>query len=153
MAHITIQSANPSAPEVRQLIDQLDAYHYALYPADSLHLLPIEELHQAHVSFRTITVDGQLAGCGAMLNQGNDYAEIKRLFVLPAFRGMKLGQRLLAELETLARAAGLAKAMLETGVFQPEALGLYEKAGYQRRGPFGDYAFHPLCVFMEKRLA
>ena len=41
---------------------------------------------------------------------------------------------------------------LETGVRQPEALGLYETAGYQRRGPFGAYAEDPLCVFMEKRL-
>jgi putative acetyltransferase len=42
--------------------------------------------------------------------------------------------------------------MLETGIRQPEALGLYEQAGYKRRGPFGDYAEDPLSVFMQKRL-
>jgi putative acetyltransferase len=41
--------------------------------------------------------------------------------------------------------------MLETGIRQPEALGLYERLGFVRRGPFGDYAEDPLSVFMEKR--
>ena len=39
---------------------------------------------------------------------------------------------------------------LETGVLQPEALGLYRKLGYRERGPFGAYAADPLSVFMEK---
>jgi len=42
--------------------------------------------------------------------------------------------------------------MLETGISQPEALGLYERSGYVRRGPYGDYPDDPLSVFMHKRL-
>jgi putative acetyltransferase len=41
---------------------------------------------------------------------------------------------------------------LETGVRQPEALGLYRKLGYRERGPFGAYKPDPLSVFMEKRV-
>lgn len=41
---------------------------------------------------------------------------------------------------------------LETGVYQPEALALYGRAGYVERGPFGDYVADPLSVFMEKEL-
>jgi putative acetyltransferase len=71
---------------------------------------------------------------------------------LPEFRGLKLGRRILDELESLARASGLELARLETGIHQSGALFLYEKAGYQRRGPFGDYPEDPLSVFMEKKL-
>jgi putative acetyltransferase len=42
---------------------------------------------------------------------------------------------------------------LETGISQPDALRLYERAGYVRRGPFGNYGPDPLSVFMEKSLA
>jgi putative acetyltransferase len=42
---------------------------------------------------------------------------------------------------------------LETGPYQPDAIGLYERCGFARRGPFGAYADDPLSVFMEKTLA
>jgi putative acetyltransferase len=74
------------------------------------------------------------------------------MFVLPQARGLKIGRRVLGELERRARAASLPLARLETGVLQPEAIRLYEKAGYQRRGPFGSYCEDPLNIFMEKVL-
>jgi putative acetyltransferase len=153
MPVITVQVGDPVALGAADLIAQLDAYQSALYPAESNHLMPISTLQQPDVTFLTVAVDGRLAGCGAFVNREGDYAEIKRMFVAPEFRGLGLGRRILDELETLIRAAGLAVARLETGVSQPEALGLYEKAGYVRRGPFGDYPDHPLCVFMEKSLS
>lgn len=51
------------------------------------------------------------------------------------------------------RREGFTLARLETGVAQPEALGLHVTLGYSRCGPFGDYPTgDPLSVFMEKRL-
>jgi putative acetyltransferase len=41
---------------------------------------------------------------------------------------------------------------LETGIHQPEAIALYERFGFVRCGPFGDYQPDPLSVFMDKRL-
>jgi putative acetyltransferase len=90
-------------------------------------------------------------GCGALvLNDG--WGELKRMFVRPSVRGRGIAQRILALLEAAARERGFAVMRLETGVSQPEALRLYERAGYVRRGPFGDYGPDPLSVFMEKRL-
>jgi putative acetyltransferase len=40
--------------------------------------------------------------------------------------------------------------MLETGPSQPEAISLYARAGYERRGPFGGYGPDPFSVFMQK---
>jgi putative acetyltransferase len=147
-----IQTDDPASPPARELIEQLDRLMSGLYPAESNHLLPVEALKQSNVTFLTASVDGEVAGCGAFVNQGGEYAEIKRMFVLPEFRGLRLGRRILEELENRARASGLGLARLETGPYQPEALRLYEKAGYRRRGPFGDYPEDPFSVFMEKKL-
>ena len=53
-------------------------------------------------------------------------------------------------LEDELRQRGVELIRLETGVRQPEALGLYRKLGYRERGPFGAYRPDPLSVFMEK---
>ena len=153
MREVRIQVEDPASLEARGLIEQLDGYLAGLYPAESNHLLPVEALRQPNVTFITANVDGAVAGCGAFVNQDGEYAEIKRMFVLQEFRGLKLGRRILEELEKLAQASGLESARLETGVHQSEALLLYEKAGYQRRGPFGGYSEDPLSVFMEKKLS
>jgi len=150
--HVTIQLSDPASPEARQLIAQLDEYLSGLYPVESNHLLSVEALQQPDVTFLLAQVEGQAAGCGAFVNRDGEYAEVKRMFVVPEFRGLKVGRRILDELEALARNAGLALARLEAGVAQPEALRLYEKAGYWRCGRFGDYPDDPLSVFMEKRL-
>jgi putative acetyltransferase len=54
-------------------------------------------------------------------------------------------------LETELRKRGVSLFRLETGIRQPEALGLYRKLGYRERGPFGSYRPDPLSVFMEKQ--
>jgi putative acetyltransferase len=149
---VTVQVEDPASPEIGNLIAQLDAYQLSLYPAESNHLLPIETLRQSHVTFLTARMDdGRVAACGAFVNHGR-YAEIKRMFVTPEFRGRGLGRRLLNELEARIRAAGLELVRLETGIRHDEALGLYEKAGYRRCGRFGEYPDDPLSVFMEKDL-
>jgi putative acetyltransferase len=152
MRHIVIRAGDPASSAARDLIGRLDSFLAGLYPAESNHLTPVEALRRPTATFLTASVDGEVAGCGAFVNQGGEYAEIKRMFVLPEFRGLKLGRRILEELENRARASGLRLAHLETGIHQSEALLLFEKAGYQRRGPFGDYSEDPLSVFMEKKL-
>jgi putative acetyltransferase len=149
---LSVQGEDPASPGVVALLAQLDQYLTRLYPPASNHLLPVESLRQPGVAFLAAWVEGRLAGCGAFINRDGTYAEIKRMFVLPEFRGLKVGRRILDELEERARASGLRLARLETGVSQPEALRLYEGAGYLRRGPFGAYPEDPLCIFMEKTL-
>ena len=65
----------------------------------------------------------------------------------------RAAQRLLAALQAEAVARGCGLLTLESGPFQPEALRLYERFGFERCGPFGDYADDPLSVFMAKRVA
>jgi putative acetyltransferase len=149
---VTIQVDDPLSPEAFRLIEELDRYLTGLYPPESNHLLSPESLREPRVSFLTARVDGQAVGCGALVNHDGQFAEIKRIYVSPRCRGLNIGRSLLAALESLARAAGLEWARLETGIAQPEALALFEKAGYRRRPPFDPYPEDPLCVFMEKNL-
>lgn len=152
MRHILIQRGDPGAPAARKLIERLDKYLEDLYPSECNHLLSVEALRQPKVTFLIAVVEDEIAGCGAFINRGEEYAEIKRMFVLPEFRGLRVGRRILEELENLARISGLGLARLETGVHQSEALSMFQGANYQPCGPFGDYSEDPLSVFMEKKL-
>jgi putative acetyltransferase len=149
---ITIQPEDPAQPEIRALIDDLDALMISLYPAASNHLLDIEALRQPDIKFFVARYDDVAVGCGAYRVLDDKNGEIKRMFVTPVARGMRLGARLLLHLETDAWVAGLRRLSLETGIHQPEAIGLYERAGYVPCPPFGDYKPDPLSLFMTKKI-
>jgi putative acetyltransferase len=63
-----------------------------------------------------------------------------------------LGRELLMVLEMAAKQFGMRCIRLETGVSQPEAIGLYRSAGFEEIGPFGLYEVDPLSLFMQKEL-
>ncbi len=149
---IAIEPGRADEPDTLRLVAELDAYLGGLYPAESNHGLTTEQLARPNVRLFLVRHAGEALGCGAFVNVGGAYAEIKRMYVRPASRGLKLGRRLLEFVEDRARVEGLPLARLETGIAQPEALALYERCGYVRRGPFGDYADDPSSVFMEKAL-
>jgi GNAT superfamily N-acetyltransferase len=71
-------------------------------------------------------------------------AEIKRMYVAPTARRLGLARAMLAHLEDTARAAGAEVMVLETGIRQPEAITLYESAGYTRVAGFGFYKDSPI---------
>ena len=65
---------------------------------------------------------------------------------------MGLAIKLMRVLEEKALQEGFSEARLETGIHQKEALGLYQKLGYEKTRPFGAYRKDPLSVFMRKKL-
>jgi putative acetyltransferase len=149
---VTIRFESPDQPEVIAMIAELDAYQDKLYPPESRHYLDLASLAQPNVLFAVARDDADRAiGCGAVVIYP-EFGELKRMYVSPRGRGQGLAKRLLALLESRAIIAGCKLLMLETGPYQPEALGLYAAAGYERRGPFGDYRDDPLSVFMEKHV-
>ena len=149
---IEISVEDPAQPDVAPLLQASDAYMASLYPADSNHMLDVASLRQPQVAFLVARVDGKALGCGAVVDSGEGWAEVKRMFVSPAARGLKLGRRLLDEIEALAARRGARVLRLEMGGLQPEALGLYRSAGFVEIGPFGAYRPDPLSIFMEKIL-
>jgi putative acetyltransferase len=149
---MTIALESPDQPDVIALIAELDAYQDTLYPPESRHALDLASLKQPNVLF-AVARDGAngAVGCGAVVVTP-EYGELKRMYVSPRCRGQGVAKRLIALLESEAVERGCMLLKLETGPFQPEALGLYELCGYERRGPFGKYTDDPLSVFMQKHL-
>ena len=152
--NLEIMPVDPREKDCRAMIEDLDSYQADLYPAESNHLDDIKELLKPHVHFLGALHNGQLVGCGAikLCHSKDKFGELKRMYVLPAARGMGVGRKILSALEAVAARHNIFTVRLETGVSQPEALQLYERCGYQRTGPFGDYQLDPLSVFMEKHL-
>lgn len=149
---MVIARETPDQPDVRRLLHLSDVYFAGLYPAESNHLIDVAALMEPDVRFLVARRAGAAVGCGALVLDGNSEAEIKRMFVLPQSRGARLGSRILEALEMVAKAEGVRIVRLETGIHQPEALGLYRRHGYIERGPFGSYRPDPLSAFFEKRL-
>jgi putative acetyltransferase len=152
MMDITLRFESPRQADVERLLEALDAYQGALYPPESNHLLDVEALAAPTIRFLVARRAERALGCGAIRIDAAGYGELKRMFVVPEARGLRLGRRILDRLEEEARRAGLSCMRLETGIHQPEALGLYRSAGYVEREAFGDYRPDPLSVFMEKSL-
>jgi GNAT superfamily N-acetyltransferase len=75
------------------------------------------------------------------------------MYVIPEARGRGLSRRLLATLEIHARNMGYLSLRLETGVRQPEAIRLYESAGYDHIPRYGVYVDDVHSVCFKKRLA
>ena len=156
---ITIRREHPGTEEASQLIAELDAYLRPLYPIESQHGYSIEKLVAQRVEFFVVYHDGEPAGCGGVqiIRDPNEpvrcYGEIKRMYVRDRFRGLGLARRMLAHLEQVASDMGATRMRLETGIYQPEAITLYEKCGYHQIPPFGKYPPNdPLSLCYEKRL-
>lgn len=90
------------------------------------------------------TLRGEPVGCGALKFHDDAPTHLKRMWVAPAVRGLGLGRRLLAELETHAAAHGARVVRLETNRALAEAIALYRSAGYREVAPFNEepYAHH-----------
>lgn len=149
---LEIQIDTPNQPRVLALIEELDEYLGELYPPESNHLLDIDSLSGPNVCFVTAKVCNQIIGFGAVRFYGREYAEIKRMYVKKGLRGQKLGKKILAFLERMAKDNGFTTVRLETGIYQKSAGALYANAGYLKVEPFGDYRDDPLSVYYEKTL-
>jgi putative acetyltransferase len=152
MPLLSVSRESPDQPAVRALLQQSDDYMAERYPAESNHTVDVNTLVQPEVAFFVARLDGTAVGCGALVSQDDASAELKRVFVCPQARGQRVAATLMQALETHAQKAGVAVIRLETGTLQPEALSLYQRLGYQVRGPFGSYAPDPFSIFMEKTL-
>ena len=87
--------------------------------------------------------EGVALGCGALRHLGGEAAELKRMYVVPEARGRGVSKAVLAGLEAAATSRGWTTLRLETGPRQPEAVGLYERAGYRPIAAFGAYVGSP----------
>jgi GNAT superfamily N-acetyltransferase len=95
-------------------------------------------------AFLVAYADGEAVGCAGLVPLDPRTGEVKRMYVAPAARRRGLAQRLLADLEAVARAAGYDRVRLDTSAAQPEARALYASAGYREIDSYNEnqYAAH-----------
>ena len=145
---IRVESA--SSADALLLIAELDALIEERYPGLPANGLEPDFEENGGV-FLIAFVKGVPAASGALRPEG-DAAEVKRMYVRPAHRRLGLARAMLAFLEEEAVRRGFGRAILETGVRQPEAISLYTSAGWKRIPPYGIYMDEPLSVCFEKLL-
>jgi ribosomal protein S18 acetylase RimI-like enzyme len=145
-----ITPERPDSPDAVALITELEAHLDPLYPAKSRHGYSVEKLIAQAVPFFVVREEGTPAGCGGIQLFGTAYGELKRMYVRPQYRRLGFGALLLDHLAAHARAHGVGLLRLETGIHQAAAIRLYERAGFRRIPPFGDYLEDPLSLFYEK---
>jgi len=151
---ITITKEQPDSPDALKLLGELDeALWLHPYPPQSRHAFTVEKLIREGVAFFVTRIGTQAAACGGLKIFGSDYGEVKRMYVRPVYRGRGLGKAVLNHLAAYAQQQKVNVLRLETGIYQVEAIGLYESWGFQRRPPFGEYSVDPLSVYFEKRIA
>jgi putative acetyltransferase len=147
-----ITKERPDTPDAISLILELEALLESLYPPASRHGFSVEKLIAEDVAFFLLRTNEMPACCGGIQLVGSEYGEIKRMYVRPQFRGVGFAKLMLNHLADYAQAHNIRLLRLETGIYQQEAIGLYEQQGFYRIPPFGTYIDDPLSLFYEKRL-
>ena len=129
-------SENPDFRALVQLLDRDLAARDGDESAFYTQYNKIDLIRHAVVAYQA----GEPVGCGAFKEFAADAVEIKRMYVVPAQRGQGIAHAVLGELEGWAAELGYAAGVLETGLRNPEAIRLYERAGYVRIPNYGQYA-------------
>src|SRR5262249_33752397 len=153
-ALVRVEVVDPARPEaercLRAYFDELAARFDAGFDPGRSISAGADELRLPAGAFLLATLRGEAVGCGALKLHGAEPAELKRMWVADAARGLGLGRRLPGERERGPAATGAPVARLETTRSLHEAIGLYRSSGSREVPAFNDepYAHH----WFEKRL-
>jgi putative acetyltransferase len=145
---------NDSHQAFRDLVKQLDAYLAIVDGEDHTFYNQFNQIELKHAVI--IYIHDMAVCCGAFKPLDTERrigcVEIKRMFTLPQYRGQKLAQGVLTELEQWAHELGFTYAMLETGHIQADAMRLYERCGYEVIPNYDQYTGVETSVCMGKEI-
>ncbi len=151
---LKLVEVDPAMPEAAGLIAALDRDLGARYPGLPIHGIDAARFRQDGGVFLIGRLADIAVACGALRPMDESgVVEVKRMYVSDSHRGRGFGRAMLAALEEIAVPRGYQTIRLETGGSQPEAIALYESAGYHRIPCYGDHASDPVSRCFEKRLA
>ena len=133
------------------LTRELDAHFYSVYGDLQSKYAPaniLKPLQTVLVGY----VENTPIACGCFREFDESSVEIKRMYVKPEYRGKGYAKELLLLLESWAKEKGYKRAVLETGIKQPEAISLYKYLGYTLIPNYGIYKELNTSICMEKIL-
>ena len=156
---LDLREARISDPDARRLVDEVQAEYVVRYGGPDA--TPIEPrmfdppdgaFYVGYLAGVPVAMGGWRFRDDVVAFGRRRAAEVKRMYVAPAHRGNGHARAVLAHLESTARAAGADLMVLETGLRQPEAIGLYTSAGYLPIEGFGHYRCAPESRYYGKNL-
>ena len=144
-APLVFEQTDLDDPDTLGLVARLDAElaTVATEPGENHFALSTAEVTGDAGRMLRARYDGRLVGCGAVRRIEPTVGEIKRMFVDPSVRGLRIGAAILDQLELAATRLGLTGLKLETGPRQVAAIELYRRAGYERCDAWGEYLLTP----------
>jgi putative acetyltransferase len=148
--HLTVE--DPHSPAAMCLLLQLMQELTRRYPEEGTDTPVPDGIAGDKGAFVIAWYDDKPAGCGALREMLPGIAEVKRMYVASPMRRYGIGRKVLQKLEALARTFDYHTLCLETGTRQPEAIALYESAGFVRIACYGQYADNPYSICFEKRI-
>ncbi|WP_333599535.1 GNAT family N-acetyltransferase [Flavobacterium sp.] len=146
---IRLERTTSDHPDFEKLVVALDAYLKVLDGDDHAFYAQFNKtnlLKNALLCYENDVV----VGIGAYKEYDANTAEIKRMYTLPEHRGKGIGKAILTELELWAKEENYTNSILETGYMQVDAIGLYQKLGYEITENFGQYIGVANSVCMKK---
>ncbi len=148
---IKITRTTSTNPDFVELVKELDA-HLAVIDGNE-HLFYAQFSKTNLLNYVVVIYENNKPiGCGALKKYAQNALEIKRMYTVPDSRGKGIASRVLIELELWATELSFKKCVLETGMRQQEAIGLYTKNGYKRIPNYGQYAGIANSVCFEKEI-
>jgi putative acetyltransferase len=146
---LTVTTDDPNGEVATRLIHDLCSELSVRYGTPPSPFSPAEAF-APRTALVVARLDGQPIGCGALRRIDEATAEVKRMYVAPHGRRRGIARRILHALEELAEGFNYRAIRLETGLEQPEAIGLYESSGYHRIAAYGHHVGDSLSVCFEK---
>ena len=125
-------------PDFKKLVVELHAILKILDGEDHVFYADLNQtavLNEVLIAFE----NNAPVGCGALRTYSENTVEIKRMYVTELYRNKGIASKILNELEAWAKELGNTKCILETGIMQVEAIGLYPKNGYEKIENYGNY--------------
>lgn len=159
---LKIRTARPDdAAVIAGILAETFAEYISFYTPEAFTVMTpgeneIQKRFHAAGEMWVATLDGEIAGTvSAVPHKGGGGSNgnalyIRSLAILPAAQGLRIGERLLREIENYAAANKFRGLTLSTGEFLRRAVRLYERCGFIRRG-VDDFYGTPL-IAMEKHL-
>ena len=141
---------NLQGPQIADLLRENRRSAHEHSPAESAHVLNLDELRSPNITFWTVWQGPELLGCGALKELDSKHGEIKSIRTEDAHRGKGVASSMLKHIIKEAERRSYNRLSLETGsmdAFAP-ARALYERFGFEYREPFADYKEDPYSTFM-----
>ncbi len=147
-----IKIDNLESAEVKQLLQEHHNDMLKHSPPESVHALDLSSLKAPDVTFWTVWINDELAGCGALKKLTEKHAELKSMRTSQHFLRKGVAAKLLTHMLAVAEDQAIKRVSLETGTMKAflPAQQLYKSFGFQECKPFSNYQEDPYSTFLTK---